>query len=380
MIKKKALIIHSIPTPYRLPMFVKLAQSENIDLTVLFMGKGAKNRIWDIQVSNKLNYRFLNGWTINLHQDDDVYPIWINPSIVWEILRSDYDVVIATGWDSLTTFLARITCYLKQTPFILWAGSTKNEASRRRQLTNWPVKILVNSAHALIAYGTAARDYLVSLGVRENKIVISFNTVDVDFYHQQLIRLRKKNIQAINNFASRKKITILFVGQLIHRKGVQTLLNAVIKLKSHKNIRLIWVGYGRLQERLATIGNKNGVEQSFFTAKTPEEMSQFYSMADIFVLPSYEEVWGLVLNEAMASGLPVISTDKVGGSYDLIQQGVNGYIVPVHNSLQLADKLSLLIKNKNLRAKMSLESRRIIKKFNYSQNVDAFLQTINMVT
>ena len=97
---------------------------------------------------------------------------------------------------------------------------------------------------------------------------------------------------------------------------------------------------------------------------TKQDLFKFYKAADFFVLPTREDVWGLVINEAMACGLPVITTDRCGAGLELIQNSKNGYIVKTDDENELADCLNKMMHSENLK-EMGNNALRIMKKYTY---------------
>lgn len=370
-------MIYSIPSPYRFPLFQKLAASLPYELKIFFMAKGAANRRWNSNMKRyHFDYEYLRGLTFHFGKED-IYPIWVNPFVCWTINKEKPDVIIMTGWDSLTTFLVAAFCKIKKIPFVLWAGSTRNERSLRRVVSGFFVRSLVKSADAYLSYGTASKKYLIDLGANPLKIFPSYNTVDIDHIHRQSKKLKKNSEKIKRELGIKNKFLVLFVGQLIRRKGVLTLFRAVEKIKGGLDIGILWVGYGNYKKKLMhKVGSKNNVHQYFFETTTIEETVKYYSISDIFVLPSVEEVWGLVINEALAAGLPVITTEKVGASPDLIRDNVNGFVIKAGNPRILSEKIELVLKNKKLAEKLRKNTWKSIQKFNYSQNIEAFSRAI----
>ena len=111
-----------------------------------------------------------------------------------------------------------------------------------------------------------------------------------------------------------------------------------------------------------------------------------YDLADIFVLPSTfrdhdADCWGLVLNEAMALGKPVISTDATGSAHDLIEDGINGYMVQQKNSEELYQALNKILSDKKLKERMGKESKKIIEKnFTYEKMAKGFVDAVDYIT
>ena len=120
-------------------------------------------------------------------------------------------------------------------------------------------------------------------------------------------------------------------------------------------------------------GEQDGVHYFF---KTKEELKCYYQAADLFVFPTREDIWGLVVNEAMANGLPVITTDKCVAGLELIRDGENGYIVPVENVDILAGKITVLLQNDSLRKIMAQKSLEYIKRYTIENMAVAHLKII----
>ena len=371
----RVLLIHSIPTPYRLPLFRRLAALPDIELTVMFMSASAKNRVWRQDNFGLPRAKVLPGTTINLRSGGDTFPIWVNPTVPLEIFRGSFDIVICAGWDSITTFLARLACALMGIPFILWAGSTPMEKSWRRSIAFWPVTLLVRSAKACIAYGTAAKSYLCSLGAKQ--VFISYNTVDVETFDEKTREPRSKRDELKRELGIDQKRVVIYVGQLIERKGVLTLANAMDRLSRGVDTAMVWVGYGPLRVRLEQRARSDQkVKHYFASAQTVDELCRYYAVADVSVLPSNEEVWGLVVNESLASGVPVVTTSAVGSGPDLIKEGWNGFIVPPGDEHALADCLARVLSDGAQLATMSQNARNSMRDYTYDQNVNAWRNAV----
>ena len=287
--------------------------------------------------------------------------------------------VVVVGTMILTTFLVRAACLITRTPFILWAGSTPNEQSWRRSITSWPVRLLVRGAAACLAYGTQAKAYLESLGARQ--VIVSFNTVDVRAFEAKTGELEPQRDLVKQQLGINAKFVVLYVGQLIDRKGVLTLANALGRLDSQLDVAMLWVGYGSLREQLAEIAQHDmKIKHYFCAAKNIDELARFYAVADVSVVPSTEEVWGLVVNESLASGVPVITTSAVGSAVDLIRDGWNGFVVSPDDESAVADRITRVLTTEPGTDTWSQNARAGMQDFTYEQNVCAFRQAISAVT
>lgn len=156
-------------------------------------------------------------------------------------------------------------------------------------------------------------------------------------------------------------VKILYVGRMIRQKGIECLLN-IAREMSNRDIEFWFVGEGPLKEGVQRAQQNYKVRYFGYISDT-ETLAQIYNQADIFVLPSYasgkwEELFGLVLIEAMACGLPLVATDCIGPK-EIIEQGENGYIVPQRDEKALKEKLEILIDDKELREKMGSYGRKL---------------------
>ena len=150
-----------------------------------------------------------------------------------------------------------------------------------------------------------------------------------------------------------KKIAIT-VGQFIPRKGFDVLLKAWKDCP--KDTALYIIGAKPTREYLK-IKEELALNNVFFVGfKAKKELKKYYMAADLFVLPTREDIWGLVINEAMANGLPVITTERCVAGLELVENDVNGYIVPVEDYKVLAEKISYILENDVIRERMAQNS------------------------
>ena len=134
---------------------------------------------------------------------------------------------------------------------------------------------------------------------------------------------------------------ILSIGQFIHRKGFDVLLKAAASLQEGANLYI--VGGEPTEEYLKMCADLALTNVHFLGFMKKEKLVKYYQAADLFVLPTREDIWGLVINEAMAFGLPVITTDRCVAGLELVEDGLNGYIVPVGDVAALAEKMNAVL-------------------------------------
>lgn len=361
MKKIKVVILHNILSPHVAYVYKELAKK--VDLAVLYCAEKEDNRKWKERPEG-FKYKILPNLPLKF-KGKDLFTYFINPTIISELSKMKPDVVIACGWDLFAYQIACAYCKLKGIKFILWAGSTDNERGLKRLLSKPLVKLIIKGSDAYIAYGTKAKEYLENLGAKKEKIFISYNTTDINKYKNLIDKYKKQISITKRQLGLEDKKIVMFYGQLIERKGPDFLIKAFkIAKQKNNNLSLLIVGSGNMRLELEALIKKLQLDDVKI-AEDPgdEEVCKYYAAADLFVLPSREEVWGLVVNQAMAGALPVIVSDKVGSGLDLVTNDENGYIIPVGDEKILAESIIKILNDSRLQKKFSLQSRKKIKNF-----------------
>jgi len=376
--KIKTAVLHNIMAPYRFPLFKSVSKYQEIDLEVFFMSPSAKNRRWFLEKKRLgFKYRVLPKIELNFFGRDLLTYI-INYTFPFEFFKNKFDVLISAGWLDFASQIGFFLCKLTGRKFIIWSESTRNEPSWRRALTLPFVKLIVRYSDACIAIGTGSKQYLQKLGAESEKIFTAYSTVDIDLFS------KGGNISSREKLAIKKRIgiktdrVIIYVGQFIERKGIIYLLKSYENLKKEFNdVSLVLLGYGPLKEEFNKFIKSHKIKDFFFIDHVEvHEMPKMYAISDLLVLPSYEETWGLVVNEAMAVGLPIITTDKVGSSADLVKNFKNGIVVPARDVDRLYQAIKEIITDPFLIKKMSANSKKIIKRYSPQEAAANFVAAI----
>ena len=237
-----------------------------------------------------------------------------------ELDRFDPDVVLLGGWNQPAFWTGLRWARKRRRPVVLWVESTARDERSGNPLLERLKRRAVASAAGFLVPGRAAEEYVESLGVPRERIVIAPNAVDLSIFSVEPDR------------RDRDGCTFLYVGRFSQEKGVDVLLRAFRDVPG----RLILAGTGPQEEQVRALADDR-VELLGHVAR--EDLPALYASADCLVLPSRSEAWGMVLNEAAAAGLPLVATEAAGGGYDLIEEGVNGYRVPVEDEAALAAAL-----------------------------------------
>ncbi len=360
----KILFFNNIITPTNTPLFNGLKkhfENQGIDFKVIFTSATESNRSYDTSKEEAkflFDYMVLDNKKLNINSNKDNHFFHLNFDIPKLLDQEKPDVIIHGGWAWLSAWTSLWWCKKNNAKFILWSGSTVYENSWRRTLTKPIVKYLIKKSDGFLSYGTRATEYLISLGASKEKIYPLYNTVDIDFFLQNAVKLQPHKEEIKKKYGIKTKYVLLFVGQLIKRKGVYEILNGFTEFqKIHPEISLVFAGSWQEQKNMEKIIQEQGIKNVFFPWFFQNDaISGFYTMADIFTLPSEEEVWGLVINEAMCFGLPVITAYQVGAWVDLVQEWKNGYIMKENSAREFEKWLEYIFEKGLVERNNSVET------------------------
>ena len=381
MQKTKAIILTEIISPYRIPPFNYLAEDEDIDLTVFFFAETESRRSWLIE-KEKIQFDYQVLWGLQLGKSYQDAPVFLNPDIIYQLWKQQPDVIICGGWHHFTHWLALVYAQMTKTPLLIWSESTlKDErpvSNIKHKLKTW----IVNQADGFIVPGKAQKNYLTDLGAKQDRIYIAPNAVDSNFFTCETQRYRQQKTRWKEKLGI-DGCVILYVGRLIDEKGIPELLEAFTKLSGNKQVTLVIVGDGSRSQYYHSYTQQHKLDNVVFTGFQPQSaLPQYYGIADIFVFPTRSDTWGLVLNEAMAAGLPIVCSDAAGAAPDLVVNGKNGYLVPMGDVEKLSEALQTLVSDESLREKMGLHSQKIIANYTpqkMAQKLKEAIQTVSNV-
>ncbi len=381
MKKYKIALITNIPSPYRIPLFERLAKK--IDIFIYFMASTEGRRGWKPKVYQGFTYKILPDFAIGFQNKvtQESFSFHTNPTLAFELLKRPYDVMIIGGFASLSCYIAFLFSKIKRKPVILWIENTlQDEPSTLRKIALPLIKLLMKFSNAFVVCGTRSKEYVISFGIPRERVFTAINAGNVDFFKAGSERLKGQKRAIKRQLKIKSNKVVLYVGQFIERKGVRYLVEAFSKLKGEeKGAGLVLVGDGPQREEL--MRRCQGVEDIHFTKSVqPEELPPYYAIADVFILPSLYDRFGIVVSEAMASGLPIIATEKVGASADLIRDGVNGYVVKDGDVDGLYEASRKILKNPQHSWWMGENSRRMIEnEFNLDKMAQGFVEAIEYV-
>jgi len=372
---KKILIVTNIPNPYRIPLFNELnkqLQEIGISMKVVFGSSRYSRRQFQLEMTAcKFDYEILN--TIKFHFGNREKTFFLYNGLLRLIQREKPDRVIVGGF-SVAAIKLWLSSFLTKTHYIIWSGTTHRDGNAGSFFRKIQRKLLSQRAMGYIAYGTKARQYLMSMGILEKKIFVSMNTVDTAFFSNQT-EFERKRI----SFGDEKK-HLLYIGYLTKRKNVMELLTVIIALsKKRRDFVLDIIGDGEEKSRLEifVIEKNIGDIVKFHGFKQKKELPYYMAMSSGFLFQTDFDIWGLVLNEAMAAGLPCISSVNAGATCDMIQDEVTGYAMNFFETEKVVNKINWLLDNPQVAKKIGLAAQRFIEeKASLQQSAKEFVNAI----
>ncbi len=246
------------------------------------------------------------------------------------------DIVNLTGYYDFASWAVLFYCKISSIKTILSNESTADDHARNK-VKEFFKSLIIKQFDGYFNFGTLSKNYLLGLGVQPEKMLVNRNCVDNETLKNTYQNCLPKRIdrQKALNLASKN---FIFVGRLIDYKNILVFLEAfgIAQSKLEGNWGVIILGDGEQKEDLQQFVKEKNIQYiSFQKGVSWQQVPEYLALSNVLVLPSYSEPWGLVVNEAMACGLPVIVSEKCGCAIDLVKNGSNGFIFSPNNIEQL---------------------------------------------
>lgn len=319
----RVVIITNIPAPYRVKVFNNLQQNLlKYDIYIIYTKENEDNRKWKINREIMRNSIILNSKVIKIKTKEDNRYIHLPIGLNKTLNEIDPEIVISFEYN-LTSLIALRWSKKNKRKFINLTDGTLFSERNINFIQKLARKIIISKSDAFIASGTKAKEKLLKWGAEDKDIFIAMLTTDVSEV--------KVNRQMIPG-------RILYVGSCVKRKGIDLLLEALRYVSKEYNLHIVGNGSEqeiRKLELLLTIKEKERVK--WIGYKEGQALWDEYNEAELFVLPSREDCFGLVMVEAMFAHVPILASKYADGAYDIITEGINGHIVDPYNTKMFSD-------------------------------------------
>jgi glycosyltransferase involved in cell wall biosynthesis len=352
----------NIPSPYRTAFWEVLGTK--CDLTVVFEDVNEKNRYWEVEPGKNFKSVFLNGFSFATQ-------FHVNWGILRHIKRYKYDVVVISGYNSPTDMRAINYLIRKEIPFIFSADGgfpKKDESYFAKDFKHH----FLSGAALNMSSGTMCDKYYKSYGVKEANIRrYNFSSItERDLEEPISLPARADTLKRKYGL---KKHVVIGVGQFIPRKGFDIMLD----IWGHVNLKdtsLILVSGGPDEKLYRRIIEEEGLQNVVLHGFMPKaKLFELYRISDLFVFPTRYDIWGLTLGEAMACGLPVISSPNAAAAHDLVHEGENGYIESLDRHVAWARRIEEMVEDRQKNHDFGLKSQEIMSQYTIERMTDDYM-------
>lgn len=350
----KIIFYTNIPSPYRVAFFNELGKY--CELTVLFEMDRSMERD-----DSWREYKFDNFRGIILKGIRTKTDSAFCPGIIRYLKKNRYDHIVITQLSSITAIWAVMYLCLKGIRYCYEGdgGFTGNVEGIKAKIK----RFIIGNAAYCFSTSQVFDEYCIAYGAEKEKIYrYPFTSVcERDILPQPLTDEEKAEYK--KSLGIKERRAILSVGQFIPRKGFDLLIEMSRFLSPDVGIYI--VGGEATPEYLEMKEKWDLKRVHFLNFMRKEQLANYYKAADLCVFPTREDIWGLVVNEALANGLPVVSTDRCVAAMEMIVPGENGYIIPVGDIAKMQKAVEAILNSKELQEKMKRQALETMRK-NYT--------------
>lgn len=386
-------IVTTHPIQYHSPWLRRLAARPELDLEVLYCHRPTGNEQaaagfgidfdWDTDLFTGYSHRFLPNAAPhpNLHRFNG-----ISTPVIGDVLRAGYfDAVLVMGWHYRSSWQTIVACWRAGIPVMI-RGDSHLRTPRSRMKVGIKRAIhgrFIPRFDACLAAGTWSREYFLHYGASPERVFIVPHAPDHDFLSDKTTQLLPRRSDLRSHWSlSRGSTVFLLAGKLLPRKRPLDLIRAASAARGlGANIELLVVGDGPLRAICQEEAQNLGVPVTWAGFLNQTAIPSAYVASDALVLPSDgSETWGLVVDEAMACGLPCIVSDQVGCGPDLVVAGQTGHVYRMGDITALAQLLVRHSGDRSRLAQMGDAARAHEYRYSYQPSVDAVVDALDAVT
>jgi glycosyltransferase involved in cell wall biosynthesis len=377
---KRVAIINPHPIQYFAPLYAYLSAAEGIDLTVLYCtdhslraGRATgfgQSFVWDVDLLDGYRSVFLGSRART--RTPAGFLSLIVPEVWKELGSGKYDAVVVHGHRYAANWLA--VAAAKRFGVKVMMRSETHLGLRRpwwvRSMRKATVGSLYRLCDQVLAIGTANARFYREMGVAEQNIALVPYAVDNErFGRASRLSSSERSGELAALGVSPHRPVVLYASKFQRRKHPDDVVRAAAELtRRGAEFTLLMVGDGEMRVELERLARDLGLENVVFAGFINQRrLPTIYGISDVFVLPSESEPWGLIVNEVMCAGLPVVVAHGVGCVEDLVVHGENGFLFEVGDVAGLAAALQPLLSSPELRRRMGQRSREIVARWSYEQ-------------
>ncbi len=374
------------PIQYQSPLLRLLNAAPEVDLEVLFLSDFSLKTHIDaefgvhVEWGVPLTQGFTSHFVKSTFKQTGVafFNPWVSLSdLLRKLHAKKWDAIWVNGYANMGLLTALLYARFSHTPMLIRNDSNpfiKRPTWKNRLINRW----LVRHAHGLLYCGTANRQHYLDYGARDDQLFSVPFAVDNHFF-----RTTPRHTTEIQRFKTTQNVVFLFASKMTERKNAKLLLQAFLQIPAHEQAQahLVFVGDGpdRVSMEAVVAEHKLQTNVHFLGFKNQAQLPSYYFDCDVFVLPSEKEPFAVVVNEAMNAAKPLILAHDVGAHYDLLQPGVNGWLVPTGDVHALSQALSSAIAQRQTLPQMGQASLKIIENWDFKADVRGIVAALTKI-
>lgn len=359
----KVVVVTNIPAPYRIPVFDILRKKLDEKLTVVYCAKSEPNRNWKIR---HLGFQHVFLKENMIPKKDGFNYVHNNIEILKHLKSIDPDIVITTGFNPTHIYAWLYTLFFKKKHITMtdgWIGSEKNLTLLHKFLR----KLVYKTSEAFIGASKNSVELFKLYGIKKEKIFISSLCIENDKFSNE------------KSFKERK-YDLMFSGQFIERKMPLFFAEIVSKVsKFIPDIKVLVLGEGPLKNKFFMKLKENHIDFHYAGFVSQEDLPSYYANAKFLLFPTKLDAWGIVVNEALASGTPVITTQYAGVVNDLLIHEINGFVLESDSDIW-SKKIVEILSNEKAWANLSKNAKLSVERYNYYNAAEGILNACKFVT
>jgi glycosyltransferase involved in cell wall biosynthesis len=363
---------NNIPAPYMVERFNALADRANLDFEAWFNERLQPDRSWEVNEAGwRFPYQYIPSLKIASHRFRFPLPL-LSPKPPDVIVSLYAEPCFLVGW---------AISQMRGIKIGFWCQVTMDSWVKRREWKNRIKRFVFSRVDATFGSGQESRAFAMSFGTPPEQAFCLPHAIDVKHYSNGR-NAALPNRESIRSELGLQGVTFIYMGRLWWGKGVNYLLDAFHELQNHieQEVSLLLVGDGEDGTDLKDKCRRESIRNVVFAGfKQKSEIPCYFAASDVFVFPTLGDPYGLVVDEAMACSLPVISTNAAGEIRDRIEDGINGYIVLAEDSNALFQAMKRLAGDRGLRTRMGSISAEKIKEHTPERWAEDFEKMIKFI-
>ncbi len=354
----------NIPAPYRVKFWNQLGKQ--CELTVVLEKQNESNRAWEITgVGENFKAYFLPGITVATE-------FHFNPSIIRHLKDFQYDVYVISGYASPTEMMAINYLTKHNIPYIFSADGGF-PGHKKYSIKSQIRQTYISSATKYMSSGSMCDEYLIESGARLEDIYrYNFTSIVAKDLREPPVITQGRREAILKRYGLKDKI-VISVGQFIHRKGFDLLLDMWGHVQA-PDASLLIVGGGPKRKQYEKYIKENNIQNVVLVDFIPSaKLYELMRLSRLFVFPSRYDIWGMVIGEAMACGLPVLSSSNVAAAHDLIVHGENGYVEALDRPIRWARRMEEFLEDEEKYRVFSQKAKDTMVHYTIEGMVDSYM-------